>query len=69
VTIAEQVGHEDPSFTLRVYAKATKRRAAARCLPPGVRSALEWAETGRIDAEEVEAGSTVVDVQTQETAS
>ena len=26
VYIAEQVGHTDPAFTLRVYAKATKRR-------------------------------------------
>jgi integrase len=26
VSIAEQVGHTDPTFTLRVYAKATKRR-------------------------------------------
>jgi hypothetical protein len=26
VNIAEQVGNTDPTFTLRVYAKATKRR-------------------------------------------
>jgi hypothetical protein len=26
VAIAEAVGHTDPSFTLRTYAKATKRR-------------------------------------------
>jgi hypothetical protein len=47
--IAEQGGWEDPSFVLRVYAKAIKRRAK---LPDGYREpydrALEWAEIGRI---------------------
>jgi integrase len=44
VTIAEQVGHTDPTFTLKVYAKATKRRER---LTGAYRAeydrALEWA--------------------------
>src|SRR5207244_1760304 len=40
---ADQLGHEDPRFTLAVYAKATKRRD--RLAPPQLRAydrALEW---------------------------
>jgi integrase len=70
VTIAEQVGHEDPSFTLRVYAKAIKRRER---LPDTYRQAfdraLEWAEMGRIHVEEAEGAGTMVPVQVEETAS
>lgn len=48
--IAEQIGHEDPTFTIRVYAKAAKRR---KRLSDAYREpfdqALEWAEMGRID--------------------
>jgi integrase len=50
VTIAEQVGHEDPSFTLRVYAKATKRRERlSGAYLEAFDRALEWAEIGRQD--------------------
>lgn len=48
--IAEQIGHEDPTFTIRVYAKAAKRRER---LSDEYRRAfdraLEWAEMGRIE--------------------
>jgi hypothetical protein len=50
--IAEQLGHEDPTFAISVYAKAVKRRER---LSDEYRAAfdraLEWAEIGRIDAE------------------
>ena len=44
---ADQLGHEDPRFTLRVYARATKRRD--RLSPPHRQTfdeALEWARMG-----------------------
>ena len=51
--IAEQIGHEDPTFTIRVYAKAAKRRQR---LSDAYREpfdrALEWAEMGRIDEDQ-----------------
>jgi integrase len=51
VYIAEQLGHEDPTFTIRVYARAAKRRER---LSDEYRrhfdQALEWAEMGRIEA-------------------
>jgi integrase len=51
VYIAEQLGHEDPTFTIRVYAKAAKRRER---LSDEYREAfdrsLDWAELGRIEA-------------------
>jgi hypothetical protein len=48
VYIAEQLGHEDPGFTFRVYQRAAKRRdkltgAYARAFD----SALEWASIGQ----------------------
>jgi len=48
VYIAEQLGHEDPTFTIRVYAKAAKRRArlSGEYLAAFTR-ALDWAEMGR----------------------
>lgn len=47
---ADQLGHEDPRFTLRVYAKATKRRD--RLSGPHLKAydrALEWAQMGTSD--------------------
>jgi integrase len=44
---ADQLGHEDPRFTLRVYAQATKRRD--RLTGPHLKAydrALEWARMG-----------------------
>ena len=48
---ADQLGHEDPRFTLRVYAQATKRRdrLAGRSVKAYDR-ALEWARMGTSDA-------------------
>jgi integrase len=49
IYIAEQIGHEDPGFTFRVYQKAAKRRER---LSGSYREtfdrALQWAEVGRI---------------------
>jgi integrase len=47
VYIAEQLGHEDPTFTIRVYAKAAKRRErlSGEYLATFDR-ALEWAAMG-----------------------
>jgi len=46
--VADQLGHEDPSFTLRVYRQATRTRADR--LPQAHRAeydrALEWARIG-----------------------
>jgi integrase len=50
---AAQIGHEDPRFTLRAYAQATKRRE--RLSGPHLRAndrALEWARMGTIAPEE-----------------
>ena len=48
-----RLGHEDPRFTLRCYAQATKRRE--RLSGPHLRAydrALEWARMGTIAAHE-----------------
>ena len=56
--IAEQLGHEDPAFTFRVYQKAAKRRVR---LPESYReafdAALAWAEIGRIGAKQGRIGA------------
>lgn len=59
---ADQLGHEDPRFTLKVYAQATKRRE--RLSGPHLRAydrALEWARMGTTvpmpDVEKVAASS------------
>jgi integrase len=44
---ADQLGHEDPRFTLRVYAQATKRRdRLAKPQRQAFDQALEWAQIG-----------------------
>jgi integrase len=51
-----QLGHEDPRFTLRCYAQATKRRE--RLSGPHLRAydrAIEWAQMGTIAVDEKEA--------------
>jgi hypothetical protein len=48
-----QLGHEDPRFTLRVYAQATKRRE--RLSGPHLRAydrAVDWARMGTIAVDE-----------------
>jgi integrase len=48
VYIAEQLGHEDPAFTFRVYQKAAKRRERLSDeYLEAFDTALHWAETGR----------------------
>jgi integrase len=50
-----QIGHEDPRFTLRCYAQATKRRE--RLSGPHLQAydrALEWARMGTIAVDEPE---------------
>jgi integrase len=48
VYIAEQLGHEDPAFTFRVYQKAAKRRERlSGAYLEAFDRALHWAETGR----------------------
>jgi hypothetical protein len=45
--VAAQIGHEDPRFTLKVYAQATRRRE--RLSEPHRRAydrAIEWAQMG-----------------------
>jgi integrase len=48
VYIAEQLGHEDPTFTIRVYAKAAKRRErlSGEYLAAFSR-AVQWAANGQ----------------------
>jgi integrase len=54
VYIAEQLGHEDPGFTFRVYQRAAKRRdRLAGAHLEAFDRALDWAEMGRKSAEEV----------------
>jgi integrase len=59
VYIADQLGHEDPTFTFRVYQPAAKRRdRLAGAHLEAFDRALDWAEMGRKrvpDAESVEA--------------
>ena len=50
---AAQIGHEDPRFTLRAYAQATKRRE--RLSGPHLNAydrALDWARMGTIASDE-----------------
>jgi integrase len=51
---ADQIGHEDPRFTLRVYTQATKRRdRLAKPQREAFDRAIEWAAmgtTGDLDA-------------------
>jgi integrase len=48
--VADQLGHEDPRFTLRVYAQATKRRdRLAKPQRDAFDLALDWARMGTSD--------------------
>jgi hypothetical protein len=50
VYVAEQMGHEDGAFSMRVYARAVRRRerlTGAALLE--FDRALQWAEMGRIE--------------------
>jgi integrase len=48
---ADQLGHEDPRFTLRAYAQASKRRdRLAKAQREAFDAAIEWARMGTNDA-------------------
>jgi hypothetical protein len=50
-TAADQLGHTDPRFTLRVYAQAAKRRERLSATHrKAYDAALEWARMGTSDA-------------------
>jgi integrase len=58
--VADQLGHEDPRFTLRVYAQASKRRdRLAKVHLKEYDRALEWAAMGSNDALTVPTEDTV----------
>jgi integrase len=67
VYVADQMGHEDGAFSMRVYARAVKRRERLRgtALSEFDR-ALEWAEMGRIAPEADEERSEHRSAQTPE---
>jgi hypothetical protein len=49
---ADQLGHEDPRFTLRAYAQASKRRdRLAQPQREAFDRAVEWARMGTSDAQ------------------
>ncbi len=51
VYIAEQLGHEDPGFTFRVYQRAVKRQERlSGAYLEAFEAALEWAVIGRIES-------------------
>lgn len=53
---ADQLGHEDTRFTLRVYAQATKRRdRLAKPQRDAYDRALDWAQMGTSDALTIDA--------------
>ena len=53
---ADQLGHEDPRFTLRCYAQASKRRdRMARPQREAFDAAIEWAQLGTNELFDVEA--------------
>ena len=52
VYVAEQMGHQDGAFSMRVYARAVKRRVRLRgAALAEFDRALDWAEMGRIAPE------------------
>ena len=56
---ADQLGHEDPRFTLRCYAQASKRRdRLAKPQRQAFDAAVEWAALGTTAPETVEAFDT-----------
>jgi integrase len=70
VYVAEQMGHEDGAFSMRVYARAVERRERLHgtALAEFDR-ALDWAEMGRIAPERLSGRTRVPGVEASETAS
>ena len=70
VYVAEQMGHEDGAFSMRVYARAVKRRARLRgAALAEFDRALDWAEMGRIAPERLEERAMAPDPNASEAAS
>ena len=45
--VSSQIGHEDPTFTLRVYARVVKHRERLTAKErPAFEQAVEWAQIG-----------------------
>ncbi|MFN8224115.1 MAG: site-specific integrase, partial [Gaiellales bacterium] len=66
---ADQLGHEDPRFTLRVYAQAVKRRdRLAKPQRDAFDRALEWAQMGTSSDFEVPADSVTESMATENPA-
>jgi integrase len=67
VYIAEQLGHEDPGFTFRVYQRAAKRRdKLSGAYSKAFDRALEWAAMGSgraLGSVRVQAGAEAADVE------
>jgi integrase len=69
VYIAEQLGHEDPGFTFRVYQRAAKRRERlSGSYLAAFDQAIEWAEMGRIEGVDVLGAEVSIEVDGQESA-
>jgi integrase len=69
VYVAEQGGWADPSFPIRVYAKAVKRRGRLQgAHREAFDAALQWAAMGSGADDEPSEGSAVVDNEVEETA-
>ena len=70
VYVAEQGGWADPSFPIKVYAKAVRRRERlSGAHREAFDAALQWAAMGSGADEHPSAGSTLVDSAVEETAS
>lgn len=70
VYVAEQGGWADPSFPIKVYAKAVRRRERlSGAHREAFDAALQWAAMGSGADEHPSAGSTLVDNAVEETAS
>lgn len=69
VYVAEQGGWADPSFPIKVYAKAVKRREKlSGTHREAFDAALHWAAMGSEAGNDLSRGSTVVDNAVGETA-
>lgn len=69
VYVAEQGGWADPSFPIRVYAKAVRRRERlSGAHREAFDAALQWAAMGREAEDRPSEGSTLVDREVEQTA-
>ncbi|HVC06538.1 MAG TPA: hypothetical protein VND98_02985 [Solirubrobacterales bacterium] len=68
VYVVEQGGWADPSFPIRVYAKAARRERLSGAHREAFDAALDWAELGSGTENDRPKGSAGVDKTTKETA-